>query len=129
MANNLSRKFYGRTPLSNDTIATISEGAKIFEYFIRDMDRLGWSDSWGWGHQYRIFYNESGMGISIIKKHGSDGDEEDKWEVALLDRDSKLVYDSDYFRDVVGWLDEDGVIDACNRARTHDGSVSTEPDW
>lgn len=66
----------------------------------------------------RTKYN-NGYGASIIKGPGSYGYEEDKWEVAVLLYDENgspsICYDTPITDDVVGCLDDAGVIDICRR--------------
>ena len=54
------------------------------------------------GVQY-IFKFENGYGASVIKHFGSYGNEEDKWEIAVL-KDDELCYDTPITHDTIGHL-------------------------
>lgn len=70
------------------------------------------------GIQY-IFRFKNGYGASVIKSNYSYGSEDDLWEVAVLefmsededDDDYNLTYDTDITNDVLGFLDDDEVLE------------------
>ena len=72
------------------------------------------------GYRYEVRY-PNGFAASIIKNFGSYGGECDLWEVAVLRRDEEdvwqLCYDTPITDDVLGWLSEERVIEACNQIR------------
>ena len=54
---------------------------------------------------YLRFKFPNGMGASVAKvKYITYGWEEDLWELAVLDKDEKITYDTPITIDVMGWL-------------------------
>ena len=67
------------------------------------------------GIQYRISLDDT-YEVSVIKKHGSYGYDEDLWEVALCYKSPyytlvNIEEDLDLTDDVIGWLNEEEVND------------------
>lgn len=58
----------------------------------------------------RVFF-ENGWGVSVISHRHSYGGAQGLFEVAVIDSDEKIRYDSGVTRDVIGWLDFAGVAD------------------
>ena len=58
-------------------------------------------------------YFENGWGVSVVSHRGSYGGAEGLFEVAVIDTDDNLRYDSGITPngDVIGWLDFRGVAD------------------
>ena len=56
-------------------------------------------------------YFENGWGLSVVSHRGSYGGLEGLFEVAVIDHDDNLRYDSGVTGDVIGWLDFAGVAD------------------
>ena len=56
------------------------------------------------------FQFENNYGASVIKHSFSYGNEQDLFELAVLN-DREITYDTDITNDVVGWLTNEEVID------------------
>lgn len=50
-----------------------------------------------------IFF-ENGYGISVVSGKYSYGGEDGLWEIAVLDKDGSITYDTPITDDVIGWL-------------------------
>jgi len=62
----------------------------------------------------RIFF-ENGYGASVAQHKYSYGGEEGLYELAVLDKDGNLTYDTEITNDVIGWLTEDDVENLLSR--------------
>ena len=66
------------------------------------------------GIRYKISLDDT-YEVSVIKKHGSYGYDEDLWEVALCYKNLNLLVNIeeylDLMDDVIGWLNEEEVND------------------
>lgn len=62
----------------------------------------------------RIFRFKNEYGASCVKHWGSYGSEEDFWEIAVIKFNDNnkwdICYDTKITDDVIGWLDNDGVM-------------------
>ena len=58
----------------------------------------------------KVFF-ENGYGVSVVSHKNSYGGDEGLFEVAVIDHDENLRYDSGVTEDVIGWLDFRGVAD------------------
>ena len=67
----------------------------------------------GGGWAYRVTY-PNGYGASLIKSSYSYGREDDLWEVAVLDKNGNLCYDTPITDDVLGYLTEEDVVATCD---------------
>lgn len=54
--------------------------------------------------------NHDDMEVSVIRSSMTYGGDEGLFELAML-RDDKCCYDTPITNDVIGWLDEEGVLD------------------
>lgn len=61
------------------------------------------------GGVQRIYIFPNGYGASVVRHSGSYGSEDGLWEVAVLDSDRRLTYDTPITSDVIGRLTEAGV--------------------
>lgn len=52
---------------------------------------------------------ENGFGVSVIKHKYSYGGPDGLYELAILDSDGEITYDTPITDDVIGYLTEDGV--------------------
>lgn len=52
---------------------------------------------------------ENGFGVSVIKHKYSYGGPDGLYELAILDSDGEITYDTPIADDVIGYLTEDGV--------------------
>lgn len=69
------------------------------------------------GVQYLKFF-DNGYGVSVIKHNFSYGSSDGLWELAILEgneKEHKIVYDTPIADDVIGWLDEDEVIELADK--------------
>ena len=58
----------------------------------------------------KVFF-ENGWGVSVVSHERSYGVAEGLFEVAVIDHDEEIQYDSGITPDVIGWLDFRGVAD------------------
>lgn len=70
--------------------------------------------SWRDGQAYR-FYFPNGYGASVVRHGGSYGGREGLWELAVLDSNNKLTYNTPITNDVLGWLDVSEVNNLLDR--------------
>ena len=66
------------------------------------------------GIQYRVRFNNSDYGVSIIKTFGSYGYDQDKWEIALTfkdEYDGRIEEDFDLADGVIGNLTDEQVLE------------------
>lgn len=69
----------------------------------------------GSGHRW-LFVFANGYAASVVKHFGSYGNECDCWEIAVMEKSGEgwaLCYDTPVTDDVLGWLEEDAVIETC----------------
>lgn len=68
-----------------------------------------------------IFKFKNGYGASVVKNIGSYGNTEDLFELAVIkfsdDYSWELCYDKKITSDVIGWLDNDDVIELLERIK------------
>lgn len=65
------------------------------------------------GVQYLKFF-DNGYGVSVVKHNFSYGGQVGLWELAVIKVDEKeweICYDTPITDDVIGWLDENEVIE------------------
>jgi len=60
---------------------------------------------------HKRVYFENGYGVSVVSHRGSYGGLEGLFEVAVIDHNDNLLYDTPITGDVIGWLDFRGVSD------------------
>lgn len=54
---------------------------------------------------YQLLYKfDNGYGASVVKHDYSYGGKDDKYEIAVLDQDGELCYDTPITSDVIGYL-------------------------
>jgi len=58
-----------------------------------------------------VFMFPNDYGASVIRHTYSYGSENGLWELAVLDENEDICYDSDLTEDVIGYLTEDNVIE------------------
>lgn len=56
-----------------------------------------------------IYKAANGYGASIIRGHHTYGGEKGLWELAVLDSEGGITYDTPITDDVIGWLSDDQV--------------------
>jgi hypothetical protein len=62
------------------------------------------------GFQYE-FQFDNGFGASVIKHNESYGNVDDLFELAVLNEDGEITYDTYIADNVIGWLTNEEVID------------------
>lgn len=58
-----------------------------------------------------VFAFDNGYGASVIKHRYSYGNENDLFELAILDKNGEITYDTYITDDVIGWLANDEVLE------------------
>ena len=58
-----------------------------------------------------VFVFDNGYGASVIKHKYSYGNENDLFELAILDKNGEITYDTYITNDVLGWLTNEEVIE------------------
>ena len=69
------------------------------------------------GHGY-IYEFDNGVGASVVKHSGSYGSEKGLYEIAVLDSDGDLCYSTPITDDVIGYANEDKVLDTLHRIKS-----------
>ena len=69
----------------------------------------------GVGYTYQF---ENGYGASVVKHSGSYGSEKGLYEIAVLDSDGDLCYSTPITDDVIGYANEDKVLDTLHRIKS-----------
>lgn len=65
-------------------------------------------------HRFKF---ENGYGASVIKHFGSYGYKDDLFELAVLDKNGNLCYDTPITNDVIGYLTNEEVLEYLERIR------------
>lgn len=84
---------------------------KKYEVFIKNKEEFDnafrtFGDSYS--HRFKF---KNGYGASVIKHYGSYGYEEDLFELAVLDSNDHLCYDTPLTDNVIGYLTNDEVLE------------------
>lgn len=112
-----------KTPLKYDDFKKyeISED-DLFE-FRKEFDNiysLLKDEKYKYHYEYRFKF-ENGYGASVIKHFGSYGFEKDLFELAVLyfdeDGNSHLSYNTPITDDVIGWLNNDEVLELLDKIK------------
>ncbi len=74
-------------------------------------------DNEGYGIRASIKFN-NGYGASVIRTKHSYGGAAGLYELAVLDQDGELCYNTPITSDTLGWLKEDDVTEALQRIET-----------
>tara|TARA_B100001248_G_scaffold259400_1_gene245362 strand:- start:255 stop:509 length:255 start_codon:yes stop_codon:yes gene_type:complete len=69
------------------------------------------------GHGYIYEFN-NGFGASVVKHSGSYGNDRGLYEIAVLDSDGDLCYSTPITDDVIGYANEDKVLDTLHRIKS-----------
>ncbi len=67
---------------------------------------------------HKIYRFDNGYGASVVSGPHTYGGNDGLFEVAVLDSNGELCYDTPITEDVVGWLDFDGVADILNKIKS-----------
>lgn len=62
------------------------------------------------GDQYKFTFG-NGYGASVVRHPGSYGNTQGKWELAVLDSNNRITYDTPLTDDVLGFLSESDVAE------------------
>lgn len=62
-----------------------------------------------YGGVQKIYRFANGYGASVVRHAYSYGGRSGSWELAVLDENDDLCYDTEITSDVIGWLDEADV--------------------
>jgi hypothetical protein len=73
-----------------------------------DLDFIKLDDGFMKGVQCRMTF-ENGYGVSVVSHSYSYGGRDGLYEVAVLDKNGELTYDTPVTNDVIGYLRENGV--------------------
>jgi hypothetical protein len=68
----------------------------------------------GYGIRAEIKFN-NGYGASVIRTKGSYGGKDGLYELAVLDQEGEICYNTSITSDTLGWLKEDDVTSALQR--------------
>jgi len=68
----------------------------------------------GYGIRAEIKFN-NGYGASVIRTKGSYGGEAGLYELAVLDQEGEICYNTPITDDVLGWIKEDNITEALQR--------------
>ena len=69
------------------------------------------------GHGYIYEFN-NGFGASVVKHSGSYGNDRGLYEIAVLDSDGDLCYSTPITDDVIGYANEEKVLDTLHRIKS-----------
>lgn len=65
----------------------------------------------------KVYMFDNGYGASVVSSNMSYGGNQGLFEVAVLDKDGNICYDTSVTNDVVGFLDFADVADVLNKIR------------
>ena len=68
------------------------------------------------GKQARMTF-ENGYGVSVVSHSYSYGGKDGLFEIAVLDKDGDLTYDTPVTNDVIGYLTEEDVTDVMKQVQ------------
>lgn len=95
----------------------VYEDYKKYEVFLEDKEEFDNSfRMFGDSYSHRFKF-ENGYGASVIKHYGSYGYVEDLFELAVLDSNDDLCYETPITDDVIGYLTNDEVLELLERIR------------
>ncbi len=67
------------------------------------------SDGYKKGGRQKLYHFKNGYGASVVKHEGSYGGKSGLWELAVLDAEGSLCYDTEITSDVIGHLNDPEV--------------------
>jgi hypothetical protein len=67
------------------------------------------SDGYRKGGRQKLYHFKNGYGASVVKHEGSYGGKSGLWELAVLDAEGSLCYDTEITDDVIGHLNDPQV--------------------
>ena len=66
----------------------------------------------------KVYKFDNGYGASVVSHGGSYGGKEGLFEIAILDKNGHITYDTPISSDVIGWLDFEGVADILQKIKS-----------
>jgi hypothetical protein len=81
-----------------------------------DLDFVKLDDGFMIGKQARMIF-DNGYGVSVVSHTYSYGGKDGLFEVAVLDKDGNLTYDTPVTNDVIGYLKPDDVTDVMKQVQ------------
>ena len=81
-----------------------------------DLDFIKLDDGFMKGVKCRMMF-ENGYGVSVVSHTYSYGGKDGLFEIAVLDKDGNLTYDTPLTNDVVGYLNPDDVTDVMKQVQ------------
>lgn len=81
-----------------------------------DLDFIKLDDGFMKGVQCRMIF-ENGYGVSVVSHTYSYGGKKGLYEIAVLDKNGELTYDTPVTNDVIGYLSETGVTDVMKKVQ------------
>ena len=73
------------------------------------------SDGYKKGGRQKLYHFKNGYGASVVKHEGSYGGKSGLWELAVLDAEGSLCYDTEITDDVIGHLNDPQVDQLLNQ--------------
>jgi hypothetical protein len=70
---------------------------------------IDFSDGYKKGGRQKLYHFKNGYGASVVKHEGSYGGKSGLWELAVLDAEGHLCYDTEITDDVIGHLNDPQV--------------------
>ena len=67
---------------------------------------------------HKVFQFDNGYGASVVCNSMSYGSQDGLFEVAVLDKDGNITYDTPITSDVCGFLDFDNVADILDKIKS-----------
>lgn len=89
---------------------------KIFKYEPIGK-KFAFPETFGEQYYHYLFTFDNGYMASVISHPYSFGGEEGLWELAVLDEDGKITYDTPITNDVVGWLTVEEVNEILDKIK------------
>ena len=81
-----------------------------------DLEFVGINDGFMVGVKSRMTF-ENGYGVSVVSHTYSYGGKDGLFEIAVLDKDGNLTYDTPVTNDVIGYLTEEDVTDVLKQVQ------------
>jgi hypothetical protein len=82
----------------------------------QDLPFFPMNDGFMVGKQARMTF-ENGYGVSVVSHTYSYGGKDGLFEIAVLDKDGNLTYDTPVTNDVIGYLTEEDVTDVLKQVQ------------
>lgn len=66
---------------------------------------------------HKVYQFDNGYGASVVWNSFSYGGKDMLFEIAVLDKDGEICYDTPVSQDVIGWLDFAGVAEVLDKIK------------